>query len=190
MILSYDRVFVMPFDVLSLDGFPYLVPHGFPVDTELLIAEGVYQIVLTNRNVTVVIPDDPKKPDEVEAHPVLPVDEVLAVPSVPPVLTLFSFKLLEVLGITIEVVYDYYARANKSLLEVDPSQLYISSGRLWVGMTPDEPMVIVWNDSTYVVMPSSTEFSAREMVVEEAAGSIVGNKFRCKYGVLDISRRE
>jgi hypothetical protein len=122
-------------------------------------------------------------------HPLFPVDEFLSVRSNPPVLTRYSKKLLELLGITIEAIYDYYSEANQKILNVDPSQLSISTGKIVIGETSSEPMMVVWTGSSFVVAPTSTRLVATEEAVEEIDGSIASNKFRCKYGMLDIVRR-
>lgn len=189
LVLSYDREIQIPFDILKLDGYTYLVPHGIPIQVEILVKAGVDKVSLVNRNVTV----DPLAPDDaatsLDSHPLFPTDEFLSGPGVPPILTRFSSKLLQLLGITMEVLYDYYSQANERILDVDPSQLSISKGRLCIGETPSEQMVIVWTGAGFAVVPSSTQLVPPEEAVEEAVGSITGNKFRCKYGMLDIIRR-
>jgi hypothetical protein len=188
-LLSYDREVDIPFDVLRLDDYIYLVPHGISIQAETLVRAGVVNISLVNRNVTV----GPLEPDETidnsDAHPLFPVDEFLAVKSVPPILTRFSHKLLQVLGITMEVIYNYYSESNQKILNVEPSQLSIAKGRLLIGEAPSEPMMIVWTGAGFVVVPSSTPLVSQEEAVEEAEGSIAGGKFWCKYGMLDILRR-
>lgn len=187
--MSYEHEVEIPFDVLRLDDYTYVVPHGIPIKTEPLIRAGVFKISLVNRNVTVGPPDPEDIITPTDAHPLFPVDEFLSVKSNPPILTRFSNKLLELLGITIEVIYDYYSEANERILNVDPSQLSIARGRLMIGQVPDEPMMVVWTGAGFVVVPTSTSLVASEEAVEEIEGSIAGSKFRCKYGMLDIVRR-
>jgi hypothetical protein len=179
----------IPFDILRLDDYTYVVPHGIPIKTEPLIRAGVSRISLVNRNVTVGPPDAEAPTTPTDAHTLFPVDEFLSVKSNPPALTRFSNKLLELLGITIEVIYDYYSEANQKILNVDPSQLTISMGKLMIGQVSNEPMMIVWTGAGFVVTPVSTRLNALEEAIEEIDGSIAGNKFRCKYGMLDIVRR-
>ena len=187
--MSYDREIDIPFDVLRLDDYTYLAPHGISIQAETLVRAGVDRISLVNRNVTVG-PLDPDEPiNDSDAHPLFPVDEFLSVKSVPPLLTRFSYKLLQVLGITMEVIYNYYSESNKKILNVEPSQLSIARGRLVIGEASSEPMMIVWTGAGFVVVPSSTPLISQEEAVEEAEGSITGGKFRCKYGMLDIVRR-
>lgn len=187
--MSFEHEVEMPFDILRLDDYTYAVPHGIPIKTEPLISAGVFKISLVNRNVTVGPPDSESDTAPTDAHALFPADEFLLVKSNPPLLTRFSNKLLEVLGITIEVIYDYYSEANQKILNVDPSQLSISRGRLVIGEVPDEPMMIVWTGSDFIVAPTSTRLFEQEEAVEEIDGSIAGSKFRCKYGMLDVVRR-
>ena len=187
--MSYDREIEIPFDVLRLDDLTYLVPHGIPIKAETLVRAGVDKISLVNRNITV----GPLDPDDtttvLDSHPIFPTDEFLSVKSVPPIITRYSKKLLQLLGITIEVIYDYYSESNKKVLNVEPSQLSISKGRLIIGEASSEPMMIVWTGAGFIVVPSSTKLVSSEKAVEEVEGSITGGKFRCKYGMLDIVRR-
>jgi hypothetical protein len=186
--MSYEHEVEIPFDVIRLDDYTYVVPHGIPIKTEPLIRAGVFKISLVNRNVTVGPPDSEDTTEPTEAHPLFPVDEFLSVKSNPPILTRFSNKLLELLGITIEAIYDYYSEANDRILNVDPSQLTISRGRIIIGEVPDEPMMVVWTGAGFVVVPTSTRLVPPEEAVEEVDGSIAGGQFRCKYGMLDIIR--
>lgn len=188
--MSYDREIDLPFDVLRLDGYTYVVPHGIPIKTEPLIKAGVDRISLVNRNVTVGPQDLENIPEEeLVAHQLFPVDEYLSVKANPPIVTRFSNALLELLGITIEAIYDYYSEANQRILNVDPSQLSISKGKLVIGEIPSDPMMIVWTGASFVVMPTSARVVAPEVAVEEVEGSIAGGKFRCKYGMLDMLQR-
>jgi hypothetical protein len=187
--LSYDREVDIPFDVLRLDDFTYVVPHGLPIKTEPLIRAGVDRISLVNRNVTVGVANAEDITEEYVSHPLFPADEYLQVKATPPMLVRFSNKLLEVLGITIEVIYDYFSEANQRILNVEPSQLSIARGKLVIGEIPSEPMMIVWTGATFVVSPTSTKLVPPEVAVEEVEGSIAGSQFRCKYGMLDIVRR-
>lgn len=187
--MSYDREIDIPFDVLRLDDLTYVVPHGIPVKTDPLIKAGVDRISLVNRNVTVApaIPEDTT--EELVSHPLFPVDEFLSVKANPPMLVRFSNALLDLLGFTIEAIYDYYSEANQKILNVDPSQLSIARGRLVIGEIPAEPMMIVWTGAGFVVVPTSTKLVSPEVAVEEVEGSIAGGQFRCKYGMLDVIRR-
>jgi len=188
-VLSYGRELDMPLDVLLLDDYTYLVPHGIPIETEVLVKAGVVKISMVNRNITVT----PLEPDvsvaAIDSHSLFPTDEFLSVAGVNPLVTRFSHKLLEVLGITMETIYDFYSKSNQQLLEVDPSQLSISKGKLCFGEASTEEMVIVWTGANFVVAPTSIKLVPPEEVVEEAVGSITGNQFRCKYGMLEIMRR-
>jgi len=188
-VLSYGSELYIPLDVLKLDEYTYLVPHGIPIKTEALVKAGVVKISLMNRNVTVAPLERDAAVTSLDSHPLFPTDEFLSVTGVTPIITRFSNKLLQVLGITMEIIYDFYSQANQKLLEVDPSQLIISKGKLCIGETPSEQMAIVWTGVGFVVIPSSIKLVPPEEVVEEAVGSITGNKFRCKYGMLDIIRR-
>jgi len=179
----------IPFDILKLDEYTYLVPHGLPIKTELLLKAGVDKISLVNRNVTVVPLDPNDTETSFDNHPLFPADEFLSVSGAPPILTRFSNKLLQLLGMTIEVIYDFYSQADQRIFDVDPSQLSISKGRLCIGETPSEQMIIVWTGAGFVVAPASTRLVPPEEAVEEVEGSITGSKFRCKYGMLDILRR-
>ena len=186
--MSYDREIEIPFDVLKLDDYTYVVPHGIRVDTETLVKAGVVKISLVHRNVTV----GPPGHDETalsDSHPLFPADEFLLVKGVEPLLTRFSNKLLQLLGMTIEVLYDYFSEANEQILNVDPSQLSISKGRLIIGEVPAEQMNIVWTGADFVVVPASTKLLPSEEVVMKAEGSITGGQFRCKYGMLNILLR-
>lgn len=186
---SYDREVEIPFDVIRLDDLTYVVPHGIQIKTEPLIRAGVERISLVNRNVTVGPPNAEDITEEYVPHPLFPVDEYLQVKATPPMLTRYSNRLLEVLGITIEVIYDYYSEANQRILNVEPSQLSIARGKLVIGEISSEPMMIVWTGSSFVVSPTSTKLVSPEVSVEEVEGSITGGQFRCKYGMLDIVRR-
>jgi len=186
--LSYGRELDIPLDVLELDKYTYLVPHGIPIKTELLVKAGVEKISLINRNITVT-PLEHDAGAAFDSHPLFPTDEFLLIPGVTPIVTRFSSQLLQVLGITIETIYEFYSQSNHKLLDVDPSLLSISKGKLCIGETPSEQMVIVWTGAGFVVVPASLKLLPQEEVVEEAVGSITGSKFRCKYGMLDIIRR-
>ena len=187
--MSYDREIDIPFDVLRLDDYTYVVPHGIPIKTEPLIKAGVDRISLVNRNVTVGPADPGDTTEEFASHPLFPADEYLSVKANPPMLTRFSNGLLDLLGMTIEVIYDYFSEANQRILNVEPSQLSISKGRLVIGEIPAEPMMIIWTGTSFVVVPTSTRLVPPEVTVEEVDGSIAGGQFRCKYGMLDIVRR-
>lgn len=187
--MAYGREIDMPLDVLQLDEYTYLVPHGIPLEAEVLVKAGVVKISLVNRNITVTPLESDAAIAALDSHPLFPTDEFLALPGATPLVTRFSHKLLEVLGITMETIYDFYSKSNQQLLEVDPSQLSISKGRLCFGEAPTEQMAIIWTGSTFVVAPISLKLVPPEEVVEEAIGSITGNQFRCKYGMLDIMRR-
>lgn len=186
--MSYDREIEIPFDVLKLDDYTYVVPHGIRVDTETLVKAGVVKISLVHRNVTV----GPPGHDETalsDSHPLFPADEFLLVKGADSVLTRFSNKLLQLLGMTIEVIFDYFSEANQQILNVDPSQLSISAGRLIIGEVPAEQMNIVWTGADFVVAPASSKLVPPEETVVEIEGSITGGQFRCKYGILNIMRR-
>lgn len=155
----------------------------------VLVKFGVIKISLVNRNITAAPLERDTNPTTYDSHPLFPTDEFLSVPGNPPIVTRFSGKLLEVLGITMERIYEFYSKANQKLLEVDPSLLSISKGRLCIGETPAENMSIVWTGAGFVVIPSSSKLVPPEEVVEEAEGTVTGNRFRCKYGMLDIIRR-
>ncbi len=187
--MFYDREVEIPFDVLRLDDYTYVVPHGIRVDTETLVKTGVKKISLVNRNVTVGLPDPDETTTPLDSHPLFPTDEFLAVKSVDPILTRFSNKLLKLLGMTIEVIYDYFFEANQKILDIDPSQLSISKGRLIIGEKPAEQMNIVWTGDGFVIIPASSKLVPPEEVVIEVEGSITGSQFRCKYGILNIIRR-
>ena len=187
--MSYGRELDIPFDVLELDKYTYLVPHGILIETELLVKAGVIKISLVHRNVIVTALERDAAVASFDSHPLFPTDEFLATLGVKPIVTRFSSQLLQVLGITMETIFEFYSQSNQKLLEVDPSQLSISKGKLCIGETPSEQMDIVWTGSGFVVVPSSIKLVPPEEVVEEAVGSITGNKFRCKYGILDIIRR-
>lgn len=186
--MSYAHEVEIPFDVLKLDDYTYVVPHGIRVDTETLVKAGVDTISLINRNVTVGPPDH----DEVasfDSHPLFPADEFLLVKGVDSVLTRFSNKLLQILGMTIEVIFDYFSESNQQILNIDPSQLSISRGRLIIGEVPAEQMNIVWTGADFVVVPASSKLMPPEETVVEIEGSITGSQFRCKYGLVNILRR-
>jgi hypothetical protein len=153
------------------------------------VKAGVVKISLVNRNVTVAQLESDVAVASFDSHPLFPTDEFLSIPGVTPIVTRFSDKLLQVLGITMETIHEFYSKANQKLLEIDPSQLSISKGKLCIGETPSEQMAIVWTGAGFVVVPSSIKLVPPEEVVEEAVGSIIGSKFRCKYGMLDIMRR-
>jgi len=189
-VLSYGRELDIPFDMLELDKYTYLVPHGIPIKTEVLVKAGVDKISLVNRNITVAPLERDSAVVPFDSHPLFPTDEFLLLPNVTPiVITRLSWKLLQVLEITMETIYEFYSKSNQKLLEIDPSQLSISKGKLCIGETSSEPMVIVWTGASFVVAPSSIKLVPPEEVVEEAVGSITGGKFRCKYGMLDIMQR-
>jgi len=187
--LFYTREIDIPFDVLKLDGYTYLVPHGIPIETERLVKAGVAKISLVNRNVTVAPLDAHDNEASFDSHPLFPADEFLKVSGSSGMVTRYSKELLRLLDITMEVFYDYYSQANEEMQDIDPSQLSISKGKLRIGEMPSEEMMIVWTGTGFVVIPSSTKLAPPEEAVEEAVGTITGNKFRCKYGMLDIIRR-
>lgn len=187
--MSFEREIDIPFDVLRLDDYTYVVPHGLPIKTEPLIKAGVDRISLANRNVTVGPVAQENENEEMVSHPLFPADEFLSIKVNPPVLTRFSNDLLELLGITIESIHDYYSAANPKILNVEPSQLSIAKGKLVVGEISSEPMQVVWTGTTFVVTPTSIKLIPPEVAVEEVEGSIAGGQFRCKYGMLDIIRR-
>lgn len=189
-VLSYGRELDIPLDVLQLDEYTYLVPHGIPIQTEALVKAGVVKISLVSRNVTVAPLEWDAAEGSYDSHRLFPTDEFLSITGATPIVSRFSSKLLEVLGITMETMYEFYSQSNQQLLEIDPSLLTISKGKLCIGETPSEQMVIIWNGTGFVVVPSSIKLMPSEEVVEEAVGSITGSKFRCKYGMLDIIRRQ
>ena len=196
--MSFDYEIDIPFDVIRLDKHAYVVPHGIPIKTEPLIKMGVDRITLVNRNVTVGLPSTDEERDQKEnigtdrdftSHPLFPADEYLEVRATPPILVRFSNKLLEALGITMEVIYDYYSAADERLLNVDPSQLTISRGKLMIGKASSEPMMIVWNGTKFVIMPTSTKLAENEVAVEEVEGAVASGMFSCKYGLIEIVTR-
>lgn len=200
--MSFDYEIDIPFDVIRLDKHAYVVPHGIPIRTEPLIKIGVDRITLVNRNVTVGLPSTAEEREQKEgligtvgadreftSHPLFPADEYLEVRATPPILVRFSNKLLETLGITMEVIYDYYSATNERLLSVDPSQLTISRGKLMIGKASTEPMMIVWTGSRFVIMPTSAKLAENEVAVEEVDGAVASGMFRCKYGMIEIVTR-
>ncbi|NMA51928.1 MAG: hypothetical protein GX949_02825 [Peptococcaceae bacterium] len=199
VLMSFDYEIDIPFDVIRLDKHAYLVPHGIPIKTEPLIKIGVDRITLVNRNVTVGLPSTDEERDKREevigsdrdftSHPLFPADEYLEVRANPPIIVRFSNKLLETLGITMEVIYDYYSASNERILNVDPSQLTISRGKLMIGKASTEPMMIVWTGSRFVIMPTSTKLAEDEVAVEEVDGAVASGMFRCKYGMIEIVTR-
>ena len=187
--MSYEREAEIPFDILRLDDFTYLVPHGIRIETEILVRAGVVKMSLVNRNVTVGPAQHDEPVETLGYHPLFPVDEFLTVKSVDPILTRYSQKLLELLGITIETIYEHFFEANQKMLDIDPSQLSISKGRLIFGEIVGEQMNIVWTGKSFVAAPASAKLLPPEETVMEIEGSIVGGQFRCKYGMLEIIHR-
>jgi hypothetical protein len=187
--MFYEREIDIPFDVLDLDGFSYLIPHGLPLEVEPLLGIGIDSINLTNRNVTVGPIDSWSRKKSYDCHPALPSEEFLTIAGTNSTVTRYSTKLLDLLGMTIEALYDFYAVSDRRIMELEPSQLSISKGRLCIGEIPSEQMMVVWTGSDFIVAPSSLKLSAHETAVEEIEGSITGSKFRCKYGMLDIKRK-
>ena len=184
--MFYEREIEIPFDVLNIDGFAYLVPHGLPVKVEPLIEAGIEKVSLLNRNVTVKPVDSSIKCETLECHPLLPTEEYLSIVGAEKIITRYSVALLDLLDMTIEALYDFYSLHDKRLVDLDSSLLTISKGRLCIGDRPEEQMVIVWTGADFVVAPLSLKLSRNETAVEEIEGAITGNRFRCKYGMLDI----
>lgn len=183
--MHFEREIDMPFDVISLDGFTYMLPHGIRIKTEPLIKAGIDKIKLISRNIFVNYSQENE--DKIfEDHPILPVDEYLMAPGVPPVAVRFSKRLLDILGITIETIYEYYSSSDDRLKEIDPSQLSISKGKLCIGETLSDPMMVVWNGVYFCIMPKTSKLKPSEEAVEDITGSLIGNKFRCKYGIFDV----
>ena len=189
--MSYEREIDIPFDVLRLDELTYVVPHGLRVDTELLIRAGVVNISLVNRNVTAgpLLGDEDTAETELESHPSFPADEFLSIKGIASEPVRFSNKLLLILGMTIEKIFEHFFEANQKLLNIDPSQLSIAKGKLIFGLYSNEQMNIVWTGNSFLVAAASTELQTNEEIVVEVEGSIVGGQFRCKYGMLEILRR-
>jgi hypothetical protein len=190
-IVSYERELDIPFDVIRLDDRTYVVPHGLRIDTELLIRAGVVNISLVNRNITAgpLIINDEEAP-ELDSHPQFPADEFLSVKGIAAEPVRFSYKLLQLLGMTIERIFEHFFEANQKLLNIDPSQLSIAKGKLIFGEYATEQMNVVWTGDSFFVAPASTKLLSSEELVVEIEGSIVGGQFRCKYGMLDILRRQ
>lgn len=180
--MNYDSEIEIPFDVLDLDGYMYLVPHGLHIEVDPLIAAGIFNIEIANRNITVSPADDKKKE---KAHAKLPADEFLLISGTWDKIVIYSSALLEILGITIDTMFNFYSKFDKRLEEVDPTQLAVRMGRLCIGNRPDEDMVIVWTGHDFIVKPAKAKLPSGEVSVVPIEGSITGMKFRCKYGMLD-----
>ena len=185
MIMSYDSEIEIPFDVLSLDGYNYLVPHGLRISTEPIIAAGVFEIEIANRNVTVspITGKDAEKKHE--AHPKLPATEFLLISGTWDRVVIFSNKLLDILDMDIDAIYNFYSKYDKRLEEVDATQLTVKNGRLCIGTKATEDMHVVWTGRDFIVTKVSAELGPEDVSVVEVDGSITGKKFRCKYGMLD-----
>ena len=185
MKMSYDTEIEIPFDVFDLDGFNYLVPHGLHISAEPIIKAGIFEIEIANRNVTVspITGKDAEK--KYEAHPKLPATEFLLISGTWDRVVIFSDKLLEVLDMDIDTIFNFYAKYDKRLEEVDATQLVIRNGRLCIGNKPTENMHIVWTGRDFIVTTASAKLEPGEVAVVEVDGSIAGKKFRCKYGMLD-----
>jgi hypothetical protein len=186
--MFYENEIDIPFDVLSIDDYSYLVPHGLPLEVEPLISSGVGNVMITNRNVTVAPVDSWSRKKTFDSHPVLPVDEYLTITGTNDTVTRYSIRLLDMLGMTIDSLYDFYSISDKRLMDLDPSQLSISGGKLLIGEIPSEKMVVVWSGTDFVAAPASAKLAGHEEAVEEIEGALTGGRFRCKYGMLEIRK--
>lgn len=180
--LNYDSEIEIPFDVLDLDGFMYLVPHGLHIEADPIIKAGVFRLEMANRNITVSPVDMQKK---YETHPKLPADEFFYISGTWDQVVIYSTALLNTLDITIESMYNFYSKFDKRLEDVDPSQLTVRNGCLCIGNKATEDMVVVWTGHDFIVTPAKSKLPNGEISVTAIDGSVTGNKFRCKYGMLD-----
>ena len=185
MAMSYDTEIEIPFDVYDLDGFNYLVPHGLYIMADPIIKAGIFKIEVANRNVTVSPMTGKDAEKKYEAHPKLPADEFLFIAGTWDRVVIFSNKLLEIIDIDIDAIYNFYSKYDKRLEEVDVSQLKIKNGRLCIGDRATEDMHVVWTGNDFIVTKVSAKLEAGEVPAVEVDGSIAGKKFRCKYGMLD-----
>ena len=187
MIMNYDSEIEIPFDVLDLDGFLYIVPHGLHIDSEPIIKAGVFNLEISNRNITVspMFAEDQKK--KYDAHPKLPADEFLLISGTWDKVVIYSSALLNLLGMTIDAMFKFYSKFDKRLEEVDPTQITVKKGRLCIGNRAVEDMVVVWTGRDFIVKPAKASLTGAEVSVVPVEGSITGTKFRCKYGMLDFN---
>jgi hypothetical protein len=74
--MFYEREIDIPFDVLDIDGFAYLVPHGLPVKVEPLLDVGVENVSLLNRNVTVIPVETTGNCEYLNCHPLISTDDI------------------------------------------------------------------------------------------------------------------
>lgn len=185
--MSYETEIDIPFDILDLDGYKYLVPHGLPLKAEPLLEAGIHEIALSNRNVTVNAAAAQRNPPP-EFHPQLPVDEVLEISGAGELIAGFSNRLLEILGMSIEAISGFFSKSDERIAGVSADQLSISKGRLCIGCRPTEEMSIVWTGYGFVVSPSADKVGRNESRVCSIDGTVTGGKFRCKYGNMEIRR--
>ncbi|MDR3237978.1 MAG: hypothetical protein LBT84_05695 [Spirochaetia bacterium] len=183
--MSYDNEIEIPFDVLDMDGFLYLVPHGLHISSEPIIKSGIFELEIANRNVTVTPMAGKDAEKKYEAHPKLKADEFLFISGTWDKPVIFSKQLLEILDMTIEAIYKFYSKYDKRLEDVDPEQLVIKNGRLCIGNRPTDDMVVVWNGNDFIVTAAAAKLGPNDVSVVEVDGAITGKKFRCKYGMLD-----
>lgn len=183
--LSYDNELEIPFDVLRLDGFDYGVPHGLHLSSEAILKEGVFELELVNRNVTLSPLFEQDKTKHYGSLSFLPADEFLLISGTRDRVVIYSSKLLNILGMTVEAMYNFYSKYDKRLDDVDPSQITVERGRMCIGSIAQEEMIIVWTGADFIVTPAAGKLRDGERAVITVEGALTAKKFRCKYGMLD-----
>lgn len=183
--LSFDNELEIPFDVLKMDGFDYAVPHGLHVSAEIILKQGVFELELVNRNVTLspILGKDAEK--KRECLKAFPADEYLFISGTFDRAVIYSTKLLDSLGMTVEAMYNFYSKYDKRLEDVDVSQITVNHGRMCIGSIATEEMLVVWTGEDFIVTPADAQIREGEVKVVKVEGAIAAKKFRCKYGMLD-----